>query len=78
MKKVNLMSRAEMKNVLGGSAPIGGGGDLCRFKYKYSENGSWTGWSEAILTSDPAGDCVRWIGAGTNGIVHCGYDCLNS
>jgi hypothetical protein len=48
MKKFNLLSRAEMKKVMGGMdamlEEVGGGG--CRVAIRDSD-GSWRGWSHA-------------------------------
>ncbi len=55
MNKQNLLSRAEMKKVMGGNVPMdeidGEGGLFCRFKYRDSSSGSWSNWSEYVPTT---------------------------
>ena len=72
MKKVNLLSRAEMRSVAGGveSPPCTGNG-LCRIMY-YDSNHSYQETDILGASADANRECVSLIG---DGATRCWYDC---
>lgn len=55
MKKLNLLSKAEMKNVMGGVVDPEGEGGNCRIAMRNAD-GSWKGWSAHVSVSEAQGD----------------------
>ncbi|NQX40836.1 hypothetical protein HQN84_18450 [Pedobacter steynii] len=73
--KEEVLTKKQLKKVLGGDGSSAPGSTFCRFKYKYSETDDWTNWSEFINAPDGGNDtCVKWIAAGQ--VRHCGYECI--
>ncbi|WP_316805037.1 hypothetical protein [Pedobacter nototheniae] len=69
MKKLNLLSKAEMKNVSGGKK------ELCVLTVTYAGGGSGSG-DYVLSGSSGANDlCVHWITTGQ--VASCGYDCAH-
>jgi len=73
--KEEVLTKTQLKKVLGGDGSDTPGSTFCRFKYKYSDFDEWTNWSEFInIPEGGNAACVRWITSGQ--VKHCGYDCV--
>ncbi|RDC56177.1 hypothetical protein DU508_11210 [Pedobacter chinensis] len=79
MKQVSLLSKAEMKNVMGGLVnPDGSGGDLCVISVTYANGQVGTG--DYVAPTDNGSSwannlCVGWITSGQ--VASCRYDCAH-
>jgi hypothetical protein len=70
MKKFNLLSRAEMKKVMGGLESLESAPDICVMKVTGSDGVTRT---DTYSTSDANALCVHWIESGQ--VARCQYDC---
>lgn len=66
MKNLNMLGRAEMKQVKGGRVAK----DLCVLTVTYANGGVGSG---DYVTDDANALCVHWITTGQ--VASCGYDC---
>jgi len=72
MKKINLLSRAEMKKVAGGNTPPCNGNGLCRIMY-YDANHVYQEKDILGASASANAECVSLIN--NQGATRCWYDC---
>ena len=77
MKKLNLLSRAEMKNVMGGNVPVSElEGSGCRIATRNAD-GSWRGWSYANYSVSEAQNAYNSGETYSDGSYVSGYCCAS-
>ncbi len=77
MKNLNLLSKAEMKNVIGGVAAVEG--DFCVFTVTYDNGQVGTDINSRYVPGGSSGansQCVTWIEGSSYGVAHCSYNCM--
>ncbi len=72
MNKLNLLSRAEMKKVMGGVVALESATDLCVIKVTYADGSTGT---RDYATNNANALCVSWIQSGQ--VARCQYDCAS-
>jgi len=75
MNKKNLLSRAEMRNVMGGNVPVGNGRLTCIITHTLSDGKVEHPTIEVDNESDAQAWCDNWLNSPDDPSLSCTYVC---